>query len=160
MTIQELGLLAKLKLPVKIFIMDNGCLGMVRQWQELFFEKHYSQSILDNNPDFIKIAEAYGLPAGMARRACTLSGQIQLALAVRGPLHHPLHHGSQRKCLSDDPGRQDAAGSPDARHGWIRQRLPVCRSASGWMALSLLPVQQVDTSSDPIILIASDWQQA
>lgn len=85
MTIQELGLLAKLKLPVKIFIMDNGCLGMVRQWQELFFNGHYSQTILDSNPDFIKIAEAYGIPAGMASDGPTLERQVQLALEAEGP---------------------------------------------------------------------------
>ena len=57
MTIQELGLLAALDLPVFIMIMDNSTLGMVRQWQTLFFDEHYSQSMLGNNPDFVKIAK-------------------------------------------------------------------------------------------------------
>ncbi|MGI6077929.1 MAG: biosynthetic-type acetolactate synthase large subunit [Fastidiosipilaceae bacterium] len=61
MTIQELGLLAALDLPVFIMIMDNSTLGMVRQWQTLFFDEHYSQSMLGNNPDFVKIAEAYDI---------------------------------------------------------------------------------------------------
>ncbi|HBP38370.1 MAG TPA: biosynthetic-type acetolactate synthase large subunit [Clostridiales bacterium] len=85
MTIQELGLLAHLQLPVKIFIMDNSCLGMVRQWQELFFQKHYSQSLLDNNPDFVKIAEAYGIPAGSAGDPASLQEQLQTALKSPGP---------------------------------------------------------------------------
>ncbi len=85
MTIQELGLLDKLRLPVKIIIMDNGCLGMVRQWQELFFDKHYSQTLLDNNPDFLKIADAYNIPAGEACDAATLTQQIKTALATQGP---------------------------------------------------------------------------
>jgi len=85
MTIQELGLLHKLQLPVKVFIMDNCCLGMVRQWQELFFHRHYSHTMLDNNPDFIKIADAYGLPAGPAFDADSLNEQIRLALATPGP---------------------------------------------------------------------------
>ena len=85
MTIQELGLLAKLQLPLKIFIMDNNCLGMVRQWQELFFNRHYSQTILDNNPDFIKIADAYGLPAGSAFDGESLDEQIEIALGTPGP---------------------------------------------------------------------------
>ncbi|HHX36542.1 MAG TPA: acetolactate synthase large subunit, partial [Clostridiaceae bacterium] len=61
MTMQELGLLEALNLPVFIMIIDNSTLGMVRQWQTLFFDEHYSQSMLNNNPDFIKIAEAYGI---------------------------------------------------------------------------------------------------
>ena len=85
MTLQELGLLASQKLPVKIFIMDNGCLGMVRQWQELFFDKHYCQSLMENNPDFLKIAEAYGIPAGQASDGDSLDEQISLAMAVDGP---------------------------------------------------------------------------
>ena len=63
MTIQELGTLAKQQYPVKMLILDNQCLGMVRQWQELFFEKRYCNTLLNNNPDFVKIAEAYGIPA-------------------------------------------------------------------------------------------------
>jgi acetolactate synthase-1/2/3 large subunit len=85
MTIQELGLLAKLRLPVKIFIMNNSCLGMVRQWQELFYNSHYSETLLDNNPDFLKIAEAYGLPAGVASDGESLQEQIRIALATPGP---------------------------------------------------------------------------
>ena len=85
MTIQELGLLAKLQLPVKILIMDNSCLGMVRQWQELFFSKHYSCTLLENNPDFLKIAEAYGLPASRAVDGQSLRESLELALATAGP---------------------------------------------------------------------------
>ncbi|MGI6334287.1 MAG: biosynthetic-type acetolactate synthase large subunit [Saccharofermentanales bacterium] len=92
MTIQELGVLAKLQLPLKVFIMDNCCLGMVRQWQELFFDRHYSQTILDNNPDFVMIAEAYGLPAGTASDGESLKEQIDRALAAEGPyiVHCPV----------------------------------------------------------------------
>lgn len=85
MTVQELGLLAQLGLPVKILIMDNGCLGMVRQWQELFFDEHYSQSLLQNNPDFVKIADAYHIPAGLAVGPDEFNRQIGLALATPGP---------------------------------------------------------------------------
>ena len=47
-------------LPVKIIILNNGYLGMVRQWQELFYDKRYASTTLDHNPDFVKLAEAYG----------------------------------------------------------------------------------------------------
>ena len=61
MTFQELMLIKEYKLPVKIFIINNSYLGMVRQWQELFHEKRYSSVDLSYNPDFIKIGEAYGI---------------------------------------------------------------------------------------------------
>lgn len=61
MNIQELILLKAYKLPVKIFIMNNSYLGMVRQWQELFHERRYSEVNLEINPDFVKVAEAYGV---------------------------------------------------------------------------------------------------
>ena len=85
MTIQELGLLKELNLPVKVFIMNNGCLGMVRQWQELFYGRNYASSILDNNPDFCLIAEAYGLPTGLAHDPDSLRAEIAKALAEDGP---------------------------------------------------------------------------
>lgn len=61
MNIQELMLLKKYNLPVKVFIMNNSYLGMVRQWQELFHEKRYSSVNLDDNPDFMLLAQAYGI---------------------------------------------------------------------------------------------------
>lgn len=61
MTLQELALLNEFKLPVKIVIINNGALGMVRQWQELFYDQRYSQSLMPVQPDFVKLAEAYGV---------------------------------------------------------------------------------------------------
>jgi acetolactate synthase-1/2/3 large subunit len=60
MNIQELTTAVNNKLPVKIAVLDNACLGMVRQWQELLHGKRYSQTDLEGNPDLVKIAEAYG----------------------------------------------------------------------------------------------------
>lgn len=60
MNIQELSTIARLNIPVKIVILNNGYLGMVRQWQELFYNKRYSGVKLNGNPDFVKLAEAYG----------------------------------------------------------------------------------------------------
>ena len=59
MNIQELATVVQHKLPVKVLILNNGYLGLVRQWQELFYNKRYSHSRMDN-PDFVKVAEAYG----------------------------------------------------------------------------------------------------
>jgi acetolactate synthase-1/2/3 large subunit len=60
MNIQELATAVHNKLPVKVCILNNGYLGMVRQWQELFYKRRYSGSTLDGNPDFVRLAEAYG----------------------------------------------------------------------------------------------------
>ena len=61
MTAQELALLKEFNLPVKIVILNNACLGMVRQWQETFYEERYSQSLMPIQPDFVKLADAYGI---------------------------------------------------------------------------------------------------
>ena len=68
MNIQELATAVQYGLPVKVVILNNGCLGMVRQWQELFYEKRYSISLLECTPNFVKLAEAYGA-VGMRLRA-------------------------------------------------------------------------------------------
>ncbi len=60
MNIQELATAVSNDLPIKVIILNNGYLGMVRQWQELFYEKRYSATMLKGNPDFVKLAEAYG----------------------------------------------------------------------------------------------------
>ena len=60
MNIQELATAVQSGLPVKVVILNNGCLGMVRQWQELFYQKRYSISTLECMPNFVKLAEAYG----------------------------------------------------------------------------------------------------
>jgi acetolactate synthase-1/2/3 large subunit len=60
MNIQELGTATQYRLPVKIFILNNEWMGMVRQWQELTYESRYSNSYSDSLPDFVKLAEAYG----------------------------------------------------------------------------------------------------
>lgn len=61
MTLQELALVAELNLPVKIMVYNNQALGMVRQWQEAFYEERYSQSLIPCQPDFVKLAQAYGI---------------------------------------------------------------------------------------------------
>ncbi|RSD24852.1 acetolactate synthase large subunit [Mesobacillus subterraneus] len=63
MTLQELILLKEWNLPVKVLIINNGSLGMVRQWQETFYEKRFSHSIFSLQPDFLKLAESYGIKA-------------------------------------------------------------------------------------------------
>ena len=81
MTIQELGTIMQEKLNVKIIILNNNFLGMVRQWQELFFHERYSNTIMEN-PDFVAIAKAYGI----ASRA--VEKREELADAIAEMLNH------------------------------------------------------------------------
>ena len=84
MTLQELGTVMQERLPVKVLILDNAYLGMVRQWQSLFFGGRYSEVGLEN-PDFVRIAEAYGIPAERVSERDELAGALDRLLAADGP---------------------------------------------------------------------------
>jgi acetolactate synthase-1/2/3 large subunit len=86
MNIQELGTAVANRIPVKVIILNNFYLGMVRQWQEFFFNKRYSGTVLDTNPDFVKIAEAYGAAGFRIDRAEDLTATLRQALATSGPV--------------------------------------------------------------------------
>ena len=80
MNIQELATAVHYKLPVKIAILNNSCLGMVRQWQELFYDKNYASTPLENSPDFVKLAEAYGAMGLRATKPSEVVPVIKKAL--------------------------------------------------------------------------------
>jgi acetolactate synthase-1/2/3 large subunit len=84
MTIQELATIQQERLPIKIAIFNNGFLGMVRQWQDLFFGKRYVATPL-SGPDFVKIAEAYGIPGAVAKRKADVVPAIEQAMKEPGP---------------------------------------------------------------------------
>jgi len=84
MTMQELGTIVQERLPVKIAIMNNTCLGMIRQWQELFYGKRYVASPL-SSPDFVKIAEAYGISALRVKCNEEVVPAIEQAMQHDGP---------------------------------------------------------------------------
>jgi acetolactate synthase-1/2/3 large subunit len=86
MNSQELATAVVNDIPVKVAILNNGCLGMVRQWQELFFEKRYSATILGRtSPDFVKLAEAYGAVGLRATKPSEVEPVIRAALAADRP---------------------------------------------------------------------------
>ena len=86
MNSQELATAAINKLPVKVVILNNGYLGMVRQWQELFYEKRYSSSTLPQDcPDFVKLAEAYGAFGIRVTKVDELDDALAAAFAFDGP---------------------------------------------------------------------------
>jgi acetolactate synthase-1/2/3 large subunit len=86
MNAQEFATCADNGIPVKTFIINNGYLGMVRQWQELFWDGRYSQVKMGGNPDFVKLAEAYGCTGIRLSDPATLLDGVREALAVDGPV--------------------------------------------------------------------------
>jgi acetolactate synthase-1/2/3 large subunit len=85
MNIQELATIATEGLPVKIFLMNNGYLGMVRQWQELFWDKRYSQVDMRDTPDWVKLGEAYGIYAKREDDKTKLVDTLRAAIEHEGP---------------------------------------------------------------------------
>jgi acetolactate synthase I/II/III large subunit len=86
MNAQELATCAQERIPIKVFIMNNGYLGMVRQWQELFWDGRYSQVDMGSYPDFVKLAEAYGATGMRFESKHTLVEDMQRAIATDGPV--------------------------------------------------------------------------
>ncbi len=121
MNIQELATIRRYRLPVKIVLLDNSALGMVRQWQELFFEKRYSEIDLSDNPDFAEVARAFGIQALHVDKAAGVEGALQALLAADGPalLHVaidtaanvwplvPPNHNNAQMMDPDDAGTLD-----------------------------------------------------
>ncbi|MDD7299591.1 MULTISPECIES: biosynthetic-type acetolactate synthase large subunit [Fibrobacter] len=87
MTEFEMATAAIHKLPIKIFVMDNKYLGMVRQWQDMFYSKRYSSVSMEGNPDFVKLAEAYGIKGLRIKRSADAERIIQKAFEYNeGPV--------------------------------------------------------------------------
>jgi acetolactate synthase-1/2/3 large subunit len=89
--VQELATIKRYSLPVKVVIFDNQALGMVRQWQELFHEERYSEVHLHDNPNFVRLAEAFDIPGMEVREASEIDGAIDRLLNEKGPLLVHVH---------------------------------------------------------------------
>jgi acetolactate synthase-1/2/3 large subunit len=85
MTIQELAVVVQEGLPLKIALINNGYLGMVRQWQEVFFDGRYSGTKLVN-PDFVAVAEAYGIPGLAVSQEAEVASAVEQAMSAEGPM--------------------------------------------------------------------------
>ena len=124
MNIQEMSTLAQYRLPVKAFILNNRWMGMVRQWQEFFFEGRYAESYMDSLPDFVKLAEAFGAvgPARDASRRTRRRDRRDDRRPRSGDRRHRGRPG--RKRLSDDPRRRRAQSDhhESGRGGWRSTR--------------------------------------
>jgi acetolactate synthase-1/2/3 large subunit len=86
MTLQELSVLKERSLPVKVFIVNNEALGMVRQWQDSFYNKRYSHSLLHCQPDFVALAEAYGIKGVRIENPALAKEQLKAAVEYDGPV--------------------------------------------------------------------------
>ncbi|WP_028916912.1 acetolactate synthase 2 catalytic subunit [Pseudoxanthomonas sp. J35] len=85
MNVQELVTVARCQLPIKMILLDNSSLGMVRQWQELFFDKRYSEIDLSDNPDFAALARVCGIPATAITQRSEVEDALAALLAAPGP---------------------------------------------------------------------------
>ncbi|MDR1535397.1 MAG: biosynthetic-type acetolactate synthase large subunit [Planctomycetota bacterium] len=131
MNIQELCTVRRLDLPIKIVVINNGCLGMVRQWQEFFWGRRYSHVDLDDNPDFGRIAEAYGLRALAVNDGEGVSPALEEAIRHPGPVlvdvrvgkgdnvfpMVPPGEGLDRILLSAPPAAEGESASREAGAG-------------------------------------------
>jgi acetolactate synthase-1/2/3 large subunit len=99
MNIQELGTASQYRLPVKIFILNNEYMGMVRQWQELTYESRYSNSYSDSLPDFVKLAESYGWKGIRIEDEAGLDAGITEMLDYDGPVIVDCQVSKGANCL-------------------------------------------------------------
>ena len=103
MTMQELGTMIHWNIPVKVVVLNNSFLGMVRQWQQLFMEKRYNATELIN-PDFVKIAEAYEIPAQRVTKRFELQDAVQTMLSSDGPYFLEVVVGKEDNVFPMIPG--------------------------------------------------------
>ncbi len=108
MNIQELATCVDEDIPIKVFIMNNGYLGMVRQWQELFWDKRYSAVKMGSSPDWVKLAEAFGAKGVKLEDKSELLDGIKAALAEDGPVVCDVRVTPEENCYPMIPAGQAA----------------------------------------------------
>jgi acetolactate synthase-1/2/3 large subunit len=99
MNIQELGTASQFRLPVKVFILNNEYMGMVRQWQELTYESRYSHSYSDSLPDFVKLAESYGWKGIRIEKEADLDAGIRAMMEHDGPVMVDCQVAKEANCF-------------------------------------------------------------
>ena len=114
MNSQEMATAAHHDIPVKVFLMNNGHFGMVRQWQELFWEERYQSVEMGPSPDWVKLADAYGWTGMRCDDKGELRDSMRTALEADGPGAARRPRDAERELLPDDP-----RGPRGARHGGL-----------------------------------------
>ncbi len=124
MTMQEMSTAVQYNLPIKIFILNNQYMGMVRQWQELLHEKNYSESYSEALPDFMKMAEAYGCKGIKADNPSDLDDKILEMIDYDGPVIFDCHVDPNENCFpmipSGKPHNQMILGPNDQEDNKIK----------------------------------------
>ena len=119
MTIQEMSTAVQYRLPIKIFILNNEYMGMVRQWQELLHDKNYSESYSEALPDFVKLAEAYGCVGIRASKPSELDEKIKEMIAIDRPVIFDCVVDKEENCYpmipSGKPHNQMLLGPQDEK---------------------------------------------
>jgi acetolactate synthase I/II/III large subunit len=108
MTVQELATCVTEQIPVKVFLMNNGYLGMVRQWQELFWDRRYSHVEMGPSPDWVKLADAFGALGMRVTDKGELVDAFKTALAEDGPVLVDVHVTKEENCYPMIPAGQAA----------------------------------------------------
>jgi acetolactate synthase-1/2/3 large subunit len=123
MTMQEISTAVQYNLPIKIFILNNQYMGMVRQWQELLHEKNYSESYSEALPDFVKLAEAYGCVGIRAKNPGELDEKIEEMINTDRPVILDCHVDQSENCYpmipSGKPHNQMLLGPKDQKENKI-----------------------------------------
>jgi len=123
MTIQEMSTAVQYNLPIKIFILNNEYMGMVRQWQELLHEKNYSESYTAALPDFVKLAEAYGCVGIRAKTPDELDEKIKEMININKPVIFDCLVDKEENCFpmipSGKPHNQMLLGPNDQKENKI-----------------------------------------
>ena len=108
MNVQEFATCVDEQIPVKVFLMNNGYLGMVRQWQELFWDKRYSSVKMGGSPDWVKLAEAFGAKGMLVSDKSELKDAFKSALAEDGPVLVDVRVSPEENCYPMIPAGQAA----------------------------------------------------
>jgi acetolactate synthase-1/2/3 large subunit len=129
MNIQELSTAVQYRLPVKVFIVNNKYMGMVRQWQELLHGSRYSESYMDALPDFVKLAEAFGAVGLRAEKPSEVDDLIREMIAVNRPVVADVVVDPMENCFPMIPsgaphnemllGPSDKAQQPISEEGMV-----------------------------------------
>jgi acetolactate synthase-1/2/3 large subunit len=129
MNMQELSTLAQYNLPVKMFIINNEWMGMVRQWQELIHGGRYSESYSQSLPDFVKLADTFGMTGLVAQEADQLDDVITQMLETPGPVIADIRVAKEENCFPMIPsgaahndmllGPEDQAEKPVSEEGMV-----------------------------------------
>ena len=122
------------RVPVKVLILDNRCLGMVHQWQKLFYDERYSSTLLDASPDFVKLAEAYGWRGERVEKPADVDAALARMLASDGPyLLDVAISRDQNVYPMVAPGRalDEVIGAIDVAVGAVRTDVPEGDEADG-----------------------------